>query len=543
MRESRPDPREDEWVDDPYRWMRVTAAMVQEARREHYSLARVVITFDSEHRHDLLFLHRLVSRLCILRGKSKQKRTGDEDTVHEILSQAPSSGEGRRWELPRSLTDGVQVYLCEARLPHDLIPVGMRYDDWRRELTMLPCRAQPRRHGQIEMLRYRLKEIEATHDRWVRCVAKRGVPVTAALVQANNRLFEPGREPLPALVLITFDRDIPNLDDYLSELAQRVFRLKEEDPRDAEERYVAELTRDERAAMYRRRRLPEKFTGGPVVYAADLIICPWYLRDGCLRERLLPCIAEPGDEGAIEHLPHWDPQGAETSGALLDVLPAENPVDELPEVLPAEDAKPRPAAPPAGNSDAATGYSDRPLPVLRSGPVGRGPEPERRPRKKQTAAVEEPPEDQPEKPSPQRLLLVLGVGAAVSLLLLCGVGTLGAWWWLSTAAARPGRWVTLSNPRQQPRMGMVGRVTVDYSFAGGGPATGARYTLVIRSLRDGQTMNHLLQMPRPNGTIDVTFILRPAVGIQDGPYEMHVEAEFLDRPGVRTRISNTVTTP
>src|SRR5262249_39608173 len=157
--------------------------------------------------------------------------------------------------------------------------------------------------------RYRVKDIEQTHENWVRCVARRGVPVTAALVQANNRLFEPGREPLPATTLFTFDKHIPDRDAWLDQMARRVFRLKTEEPQNDDEAEVAQLTGEGRARMYRRVELPSSFTGGPTVYAADLIICPWFLRDGCLRDRLLPCVAEPGEEGAFEHLPYWDPTG------------------------------------------------------------------------------------------------------------------------------------------------------------------------------------------------------------------------------------------
>src|SRR5262249_41443132 len=184
--------------------------------------------------------------------------------------EQPDGRHLRRRELPRSLASGIPVSLCDVKLPHDLIPVGMRYDEPRREMTMLPCRAEPGPRGRIEMLRYRVKDIEQTHENWVRCVARRGVPVTAALVQANNRLFEPGREPLPATTLFTFDKHIPDRDAWLDQMARRVFRLKTEEPQNDDEAEVAQLTRDERARMYRRVELPSSFTGGPTVYAADL---------------------------------------------------------------------------------------------------------------------------------------------------------------------------------------------------------------------------------------------------------------------------------
>src|SRR5262249_6649630 len=145
-----------------------------------------------------------------------------------------------------------------------------------------------------------------------RLAANGGVQRTAVRVQANRLLYGPGRyASLPALVLISFEEETPRSLAHLEELADRLYELKERTPRDAAERAARDaiLAHQEQPAPRRRARLPPGFTGRRVVYAADFWIRRRYLRKGYLTdERRIPCVAEPGDEGAIEMLPYWDPQ-------------------------------------------------------------------------------------------------------------------------------------------------------------------------------------------------------------------------------------------
>src|SRR5439155_8757202 len=93
---------------------------------------------------------------------------------------------------------------------------------------------------------------------------------------------------------------------HLEELASRLVELKTRSSRHAGEKAARDaiLSNEDMAVPYRRVRLPANLTDGRVVYAADLWIRRRYLPGGFLSdERRLPCIAEPGDEGAIEMLP------------------------------------------------------------------------------------------------------------------------------------------------------------------------------------------------------------------------------------------------
>lgn len=73
-----------------------------------------------------------------------------------------------------------------------------------------------------------------------------GVSLVGWIVQANNDLFRPGRQNLPAQLLISFQ--VPN-GIGLQQLAERMFRLKSESPANEAERAVAVEVRDERTPV------------------------------------------------------------------------------------------------------------------------------------------------------------------------------------------------------------------------------------------------------------------------------------------------------
>ena len=287
-------------------WVRVTGALIAHApARDGSAIGRVLVTFDPDHRHDLLYLQRV--REAVL--KCDLKRNDDEVRVHEYITAPPAGGKWRRWEVPRSITEGVPAVLCDIRLDRRAYPRGLSYRTALRETTMLRCEADPNPGGGIAMLPFKWKDFDRLHDRYVELVAQRGQTVKAALVQANPDLFRRGDIPKPGLVFMTFENDIPNLEDYLLRLSRRAYALKKADERTPDEEQVARMlfASDKAGYVYRRCQLPVGFTGGPVVYSADIIIAPRYLRRGKLTEkRVFACMAEPGDAGAIEMLPYWE---------------------------------------------------------------------------------------------------------------------------------------------------------------------------------------------------------------------------------------------
>lgn len=146
-------------------------------------------------------------------------------------------------------------------------------------------------------------------------IAQSGVPVWGVLVQANSMLFQPGNTDLPCLVLFSFEPAGGHI-EYMQRLAAGIFDLKNVRQSDPDLRYVSTLVTNESALKYRRRKLPISFTGGPTVYCADLIITRSSLPAGYITEKVLPCIAEPGESGALELLPWWLAAGKDNPDRL-----------------------------------------------------------------------------------------------------------------------------------------------------------------------------------------------------------------------------------
>lgn len=124
----------------------------------------------------------------------------------------------------------------------------------------------------------------------VRRVVTQGEPVAAYMVRADERLKRPGKEKRSCIALITFEPDAARDAEWLQHLAQKAAET---------------LPRRIRFDRYRRQRLPDNRTDGYAVYLVDLEVMPSYLENGYLTGTPLPCLAEPGEIGGIELIPHW----------------------------------------------------------------------------------------------------------------------------------------------------------------------------------------------------------------------------------------------
>ena len=139
----------------------------------------------------------------------------------------------------------------------------------------------------------------------MRGVLQNGVPMNAFLVQANAALLKAQHQIFPCLVLISFQPEVSGEIEYMQALARRVYSFKNTHPDDADSRFVADLTTNERAVTGRRRQLPLSFTDGSVIYCIDLMVRPAYLQGSRLQSDILPCIAESGPDGEVELIPWW----------------------------------------------------------------------------------------------------------------------------------------------------------------------------------------------------------------------------------------------
>jgi hypothetical protein len=254
---------------------------------------RVVVRFwystDPRHADDFAAIHRAMIRTL-----------EDSSFQHRFLNGISRFGVFSL-KIPERISGTVPLWardvaLPRSEFPEDLVhpplyaePFWLRFDSPRRVRFDLVPAATPggRARQRIDRVRKR-----------------GGVPVRAALIQANIELFAPGQEDQPCLVLFSFDERIG--EEELLELANRVFALKNTTPKQHDLAFVASLTTDERSVYYGRDPLPRSFAGRREYYVSHLNIHRPFLPNGYLVERILDCIAEPGERGMIELLP-WNP--------------------------------------------------------------------------------------------------------------------------------------------------------------------------------------------------------------------------------------------
>jgi hypothetical protein len=123
-------------------------------------------------------------------------------------------------------------------------------------------------------------------------VIEEGEHTTGWLVQANAKLFEQGLMDLPALVLISPDKETVNDEEYMTDLAERIMELKGTDPDDCDDKdeaFVAELMRDETYIEGKRDRLPKRFAQGRQVYLAHIFVYRDHLPGKKIRDQRIPC--------------------------------------------------------------------------------------------------------------------------------------------------------------------------------------------------------------------------------------------------------------
>ncbi len=158
-----------------------------------------------------------------------------------------------------------------------------------------PARADADRRSATRFLQQQLETLRST-----------GLVRNAVLIQANYALFQPGDRDHKSLVLLTFD-DAWNANvEKMHQLASQLFALKQRPlSTDPVMRAAANAVSNDFGIDDRRQPIPTELTGGAKLYAADLNIYRDFLPNGSLtpETRVLPVLAEPGDEGRIEMLP------------------------------------------------------------------------------------------------------------------------------------------------------------------------------------------------------------------------------------------------
>ena len=125
----------------------------------------------------------------------------------------------------------------------------------------------------------------------------RGRAVWAALVQANQHLFQFGRSDHPAMCVYApahaaeGEHDEERACEWLSRAASRLYQLKNTEPSDPQERELSAMVSDEMDRSIR--VLPESFWPGECVCSASFMVMRDHLPAGSLRIQTFPLLVHP----------------------------------------------------------------------------------------------------------------------------------------------------------------------------------------------------------------------------------------------------------
>jgi hypothetical protein len=125
-----------------------------------------------------------------------------------------------------------------------------------------------------------------------RCVRRHGEQVLACVVEELRHLILDDGD-IPVVALITFDRTVGDVKDYLEGLARRVWELKERKPASPEEWSVARLAQGWDVGPYERVELAPSFTGGRAVYVVRFTVYQRLLRRAGPTPPFVYCLASP----------------------------------------------------------------------------------------------------------------------------------------------------------------------------------------------------------------------------------------------------------
>jgi hypothetical protein len=129
------------------------------------------------------------------------------------------------------------------------------------------------------------------HEAQIRAMLERkGQLVKAWIVFANEQLYRVNnpKSMLPAQVVFTPDRDVKNLNDFLSDLADVLRSFKTDDPADDDERIIGQIVRTQ-IGYYRPLRVPDRLTGGIEAYTVSISVPCELLRTGQLEKPYVFC--------------------------------------------------------------------------------------------------------------------------------------------------------------------------------------------------------------------------------------------------------------
>ena len=136
-------------------------------------------------------------------------------------------------------------------------------------------------------------------------VAEAGRPIMTFPLMVNSALTRFPGAVAPGTVIGSFESKPELKMEYWKDLALKLMFLDPESVETPEEKQAARWLQDERYVESRRLRLPTSLTGGHEVYAFHLKVVGDYFPSGLADLPMIPCVAVPGDVGAIQQIPWW----------------------------------------------------------------------------------------------------------------------------------------------------------------------------------------------------------------------------------------------
>ena len=258
---------------------------------------RVLFTLHPEFRNDGTFLLRMAGRFRDA-GTGETCQTDFERQFQAILDSHKHLKRTLLREIPVDLTDGVQMFTASALLSRNKVPKGFTF--WHPDHRLLPCRMNPKSTGPVFIDEYRKSQVRRRYRDRIKVLEKVGFPVLAMRIGANHELYGPGDEDRHGMVAITFE-DVSI--EFLLRIRERLYELRTSTLATDDEMKWQRRFDDLRVRLYSREPIPPSLTEGIQFYHCDLLIRRACLPRGYLRfetDVLLPCLAEPGEEGALE---------------------------------------------------------------------------------------------------------------------------------------------------------------------------------------------------------------------------------------------------
>jgi hypothetical protein len=290
-------------VRDP---IEVFAVPMCHADRGRGKAMRVLFTDDERWARDPIYLKKMIDRVWELDEEADMHELGRN--VRNMINWTFPDFQQPLSMMPEGFNTRAKFYAVDIVVPGKVLDAGYRWEDINAGILRLEFDGtQVTLLGAVPAENVMRRRLQLLRENGAR-------RVNAWLVHANNGLFVPGEIGGPALVVFSFDRSTPR--PLLEEIADFLHErdLYTEDPEILAA--FAEVSAGEKHATYHHRfRIPRGLANEHDVFASDLWIHRPYLRKGQFFEddddeeepddRILPCLAEPGEKGGIEMLP-WD---------------------------------------------------------------------------------------------------------------------------------------------------------------------------------------------------------------------------------------------